>query len=95
MVNGNGKGKWTMWLAGIIFTIIVVLILPAMAKGIVDNDIRNTQDHVKIRSETEHKDKELKHEILGEIKEMRTEQKVLTMNVVKIQTILERWEPVN
>ena len=47
----NGKMMWIKVLVGIVVTIIIVITLPAMAKAIWENDIRNTEAHIDIRKE--------------------------------------------
>jgi len=78
--NGNG---WTKWTAGILATLVILIALPTMAKGIIDNDRQNTRDHVLIRNEFNEKVDEIK-DITTDIRLIQREQ------IVMQKTILER-----
>ena len=59
MAEVNGKNKWIFWLTGTLVTIIVFISLPTMAKAIIDNDRRNTDQHIGIKAEMIERDEKI------------------------------------
>lgn len=48
MVQDNGKGKWIMYLVGVLVTLVVLIAMPTMASQIWTNDRNNTEQHKEI-----------------------------------------------
>ena len=80
---------WALkWAVGIISTIFISLV-GFIGKGVVDNDQRNTVEHIEIRKDSTEgfeKVKEIVTDIRIEQMEMRTEQKQILREIKKIPT---------
>ena len=92
VVQTNGSSVWVRWLVGTLWGVEVAVIL-FMGNIVNANDKTNTADHKNMRLEVLKQDKELKQEIMADIKEIRKEQKILLVQTTEIATILKGWEP--
>lgn len=80
MAEANGKTKIIQMLVGIIVTILIVIILPAMANGIITNDRMSRDRDEKIQSSVvQVKDcvADMKVEIIERLTKIETNQEIL------------------
>lgn len=92
MAQNNGKMRTILWLAGCLFTIIVVIVLPALASNIIQNDKQNTKEHTEIRSERYVCIEKLRKELNDNIKDIKTEQFSMGKIQSRILASVERLE---
>ena len=85
--NGNGKQRWIFWLVGTITTILITLFL-FMGKAVIANDqLSRTRDkdvasearleRNELRKEVKSDLKDMKHEILAAITELKDDIKAI------------------
>ena len=86
-INGNGKQRWIFWLVGTITTILITLFL-FMGKAVIANDqLSRTRDkdvasearleRNELRKEVKSDLKDMKHEILAAITELKDDIKAI------------------
>ena len=86
-INGNGKQRWIFWLVGTITTILITLFL-FMGKSVIANDqLSRTRDknvasearleRNELRKEVKSDLKDMKHEILAAITELKDDIKAI------------------
>jgi len=75
MANGKFEAGFKL-VTGALLT-ITIGVLTFMGNGVVANERRNVDDHTAIRGEYKSEDVALKDTLMGEIKEIRLEQKVM------------------
>ena len=85
---GNGNGKWTFYLVGLLATLILIIALPTMARQIWENDRKNTDDHKEITLTMVDRDEKL-HTDIEDVKEIVT---TIQVEQMRQRTILERIE---
>ena len=91
MAEQHRNGWVTKWLVGAVWGLITTgLIL--LATSAIANYKENSNQHTDIRREIKLEDDCLRKEFTSEIKEIRTEQTLLSRTQTKILTILERVE---
>lgn len=61
--NNNGKSVLIMWLIGALFTVIVVIAMPTMAKGIIENRETNIKEHNEIRKDISNGDEKVMEKV--------------------------------
>ena len=87
ITNGNGKQRWIFWLVGTITTILITLFL-FMGKAVIANDqLSRTRDkdvasearleRNELRKEVKSDLKDMKHEILAAITELKDDIKAI------------------
>lgn len=79
MAKENGRNGWIMWLAGVLVSLVVMIALPTMAKGIIDNDIKNTGQHQKIMETMIERDEKIQTSI-----------NIFSVEQMRQRTLLER-----
>ena len=70
--NGNGKQRWIFWLVGTITTILITLFL-FMGKSVIANDQLSRARDKNVASEARLERNELRKEVKSDLKDMKHE----------------------
>ena len=82
----NGKTKVIMYLVSCLFTIVVVIAIPALASNMVTNDRRNQDERMSIRREMKECDDKIEDKIdkiQSVVTDIRLEQRSLAQFIKK------------
>ena len=71
-INGNGKQRWIFWLVGTITTILITLFL-FMGKSVIANDQLSRARDKNVASEARLERNELRKEVKSDLKDMKHE----------------------
>ena len=71
-INGNGKQRWIFWLVGTITTILITLFL-FMGKSVIANDQLSRARDKGVASEARLERNELRKEVKSDLKDMKHE----------------------
>jgi len=71
-INGNGKQRWIFWLVGTITTILITLFL-FMGKAVIANDQLSRARDKDVASEARLERNELRKEVKSDLKDMKHE----------------------
>ena len=83
MANGNGT-KWMIWLVGSLFFVLTGVIT-VTGKGVIENDRRNTQDHIAIRNESIQENIKVRAEMVQQEKDITNKLEIIIEKLAKIE----------